>query len=103
MKIFAVDFDGTLAIGEYGNKQVPNISLMGYLIQERKRGNKVILWTCRTGEHLEDAVRFCNEYGLEFDAVNKNLPEIIADYGGDTRKVFADYYIDDRNLSPALI
>lgn len=103
MKIFAVDFDGTLAIGEYGNKQVPNISLMGYLIQERRRGNKVILWTCRTGEHLEDAVRFCNGYGLEFDAVNENLPEIIADYGGDTRKVFADFYIDDRNLSPALI
>lgn len=103
MKIFAVDFDGTLAIGEYGNKQVPNISLMAYLIQERRRGNKVILWTCRAGEHLEDAVRFCKEHGLEFDAVNENLPEIIADYGGDTRKVFADYYIDDRNLNPGLI
>lgn len=33
-----------------------------------------------------------------FDAVNENLPEIIAEFGGDTRKIFANEYIDDRNV-----
>ena len=34
--------------------------------------------------------------GVEFDAVNENLPEVIERMGGDTRKVFANEYWDDR-------
>lgn len=32
-----------------------------------------------------------------FDAVNENLPGIVASFGTDTRKIFANEYIDDRN------
>lgn len=35
-----------------------------------------------------------------FDAVNENLPEIIENFGSDTRKIFANEYIDDRNTWP---
>ena len=35
-----------------------------------------------------------------FDAVNENLPEIIESFGSDTRKIFANEYIDDRNTRP---
>ena len=35
-----------------------------------------------------------------FDAVNENLPEIIESFGSDTRKIFANEYIDDRNTWP---
>ena len=35
-----------------------------------------------------------------YDAVNENLPEIIERYGGDSRKIFADIYIDDRMKEP---
>ena len=38
-------------------------------------------------------------HGLKFDAVNENLPEMIKLFGSDSRKVFADYYLDDKNLS----
>ena len=41
--IIAVDCDGTLA----DNKQV-NTRLIGRLIKEQRKGNQVILWTCRT-------------------------------------------------------
>ena len=34
--------------------------------------------------------------GLYFDAVNANLPERIAYFGGDCRKISADEYWDDR-------
>ena len=46
---------------------------------------------------LEDAVSWCRKYGLEFDAINDNLPESIKCYGNNSRKVDADFYIDDRN------
>lgn len=61
-------------------------------------GAKIILWTCRTGKMLDNAVAWCSEQGLEFDAVNQNLPAVIEAFGDDTRKIFANMYIDDRNF-----
>lgn len=98
--IIAVDFDGTLAFGKWPETKDPNEHLMKWLIQQRIKGNKVILWTNRSGDPLDAAIRFCRVYGLEFDAVNENLPEMIEAYGNDSRKVSADYYIDDRSYHP---
>ena len=39
---------------------------------------------------------WCEEHGIEFDAVNENLPRIIKAFGGDCRKVYADEYLDDK-------
>jgi hypothetical protein len=36
--------------------------------------------------------------GLVFDAYNENLPELIERYGGDCRKISADFYADDKNI-----
>lgn len=75
----------------------PHMGVINGLIERRKKGDKLILWTCRCGQQLTDAVAFCRNMGLEFDAVNENLPMMIDKYGSDSRKVFADCYIDDRN------
>lgn len=56
----------------------------------------MILWTNRTGEQLQSAIEACEEQGIKFDAVNEPLPECIAYFGGDSRKVFANEYWDDR-------
>lgn len=98
--IFAVDFDGTLCESVYPGIGEPNITLINHLIKRRNQGNKVILWTCRCGEGLQEAVAWCREQGLEFDAVNENLPEMVEYWGVDSRKAFADCYIDDKNLNP---
>ena len=66
----------------------------------RASGNKLILWTCRAGEALERAVSWCREHNLTFDAVNDNLPEIVALYGNNSRKITCDYYIDDKAVLP---
>lgn len=101
--IFAVDFDKTLILE---NKWPdvngrPNKALIEYLLMERnKKGTKIILWTCRDGQELADAIEFCRENGLEFDAVNENLPEMIKAYGNDSRKISADKYIDDAAVNP---
>jgi hypothetical protein len=43
-------------------------------------------------------VEWCAARGLEFDAVNENLPENKEFFGGDTRKVCATEYWDDRSV-----
>lgn len=45
---------------------------------------------------MQEAVKWCEKEGLEFDAVNDNIPEMIERYGTNSRKVSCDYYIDDR-------
>ena len=65
---------------------------------EKSNGAKLILWTCRRDERLATAVEYCKTIGLTFDAINENLPEMIDYFGGDTRKIYADVYIDDKAL-----
>ena len=99
-KIIAVDFDGTLCYSSWPELGSPNIRLIEYLKKWRDAGNKLILWTCRAGEALDNAISWCNDQGLIFDAINDNLPEIIEMYGNNSRKITCDYYIDDRALLP---
>ena len=96
-KIIAVDFDGTLCENKFPEIGEPNNKLITYLKARQAMGEKLILWTCRIDEMLDNAVRWCRNKGLIFDAVNENLPNVIAEFGTDTRKIFANEYIDDRN------
>ncbi|MDO4960461.1 MAG: hypothetical protein Q4E57_01195 [Eubacteriales bacterium] len=97
--IIAVDFDGTLCEDKYPFIGRANEELIRTLRNAEKFGDRVILWTCRSDKHLRRAVRWCAAHGLFFDAVNENLPEVIEKYGGDSRKIFADIYIDDKMQS----
>lgn len=98
--IIAVDFDGTLCASAYPDIGAPNIPLIDLLIDRRRNGCRVLLWTCRAGEQLEAAVAWCRMFGLQFDAVNENLPEINELFGGDGRKIYADVYLDDKSARP---
>lgn len=97
--IYAVDFDGTLFIGaEFPQIGRPNHELISFLKERKEEGDKLILWTCRSGHYLKTAVKNANLQGLYFDAVNENLTENIEEYGNNCRKVYADFYIDDKNM-----
>ena len=102
-QIIAVDFDGTLCFSKWPELGEPNKPLIEYLKAWKRQGNKVILWTCRAGDALDRAVSWCRDHDLEFDAVNDNLPEIIEQYGNNSRKISCDYYIDDRAIWPDAI
>ena len=99
-QIYAVDFDGTLCVNKFPEIGKPNFILIEILKELRKQGNKIILYTCRVDHWLEEAVGWCKDHGLEFDAVNANIPEKIEKWGNDTRKIYADYYIDDKAVQP---
>lgn len=98
--VFAIDFDGTLAVTDYPTIVKPIDSVVKHCINLRSNGNKLILNTCRTGKELDEAVEWCKLQGIEFDAINENLQSRIIEFGGDCRKISADYYIDDRNIHP---
>jgi hypothetical protein len=94
--IIAVDFDGCLHDGKYPNLGEPNMRAFSDLRMAQLAGSKIILWSCRQGLLLEMAVDYCLQYGVKFDAINTNLPEVIELFGYDTRKVYATEYWDDK-------
>ena len=95
-KIIAVDFDGCLVTNAYPAIGTTIPVTLRPLLEEQHRGARIILWTCRRGELLDAAVYWCQDHGLHLDAVNENVPDMIEFFGGDTRKVFASEYWDDR-------
>lgn len=99
MAIYAVDFDGTLAVTRFPEIVEPKRKIVAAVKMLKANGHKVILWTSRAGRDLEAAVEWCHGQGLEFDTVNEPLPEQVERWGNDTRKVYADFYIDDKAMS----
>lgn len=96
--IIAVDFDGTIVEHKYPaiGREIPfAIETLKKLRNDR---HKLILWSVREGELLQEAVDFCKERGLEFYAVNKDYPEEEQEHKHYSRKLKADLFIDDRNL-----
>ena len=95
-RIIAVDFDGTLCWNAWPNIGPVNEPVMDYVLHQQQTGAKIILWTCRRDKMLDDAIKWCAERGLAFDAINENLSEVIRLFGSDTRKIYADEYLDDK-------
>ena len=95
--IIAVDFDGTLSLdSQYPNIGHFNTHLYEALMKLRGIGWSIVLWTCREGKELKEAVEWCKINGLEFDAINENPSHVPF----KSRKVVADMYIDDRAYMP---
>ena len=102
--VIAVDFDGTLceyAFPKIGEQKSYHKNLLEVLIEMRIKGHKLILWTCR-GDNKEypcltEAIDWCKDQGLEFDAINENIPGT-KKLSGPSPKVVADFYLDDKSL-----
>ena len=99
-KIVAVDFDGTLVEDKFPEIGRPRVNMIQAVKQLQAAGVRVVLWTCRDHDSLKTAVDWCKEkHGLIFDAVNENVAEVQQMFNNDTRKVYADLYIDDKASS----
>lgn len=90
--IIAVDYDETL----YSGGQM-NIALIEKLKQMQRCGNIVILWTCRDGKRLNDAVMSLRSVGFMPNLINENHISTIQKLKYNPRKILADLYIDDKN------
>ena len=95
----AIDFDGTIVEHRYPEigEEIPFAT--DTLKALARDGHRLILWSVREGELLDEAVAWCRERGVEFYAVNRDYPE--EEEGNNphfSRKLKADLFIDDRNL-----
>lgn len=100
-RLVSVDFDGTIVHHAFPEIGEPLPEAFEVMKELQDAGYLLILNTCRENHkkrhYLDEAIAFCKKNGIEFRSVNKNhQDDDFRDDGG--KKVFAHYYIDDRNL-----
>jgi hypothetical protein len=96
--VIAIDFDDTIAYSNYPDILGIKPNAAEVIGKMHNEGNDIIVWTCRLGEPLEMAEAFLKENKILHHTVNKHIQRIMDKYGNDTRKIYADVYIDDKNL-----
>jgi hypothetical protein len=97
--IIAVDFDGTIVEDKYPQIGKERPFAVATLKQLMKDGHYLILWTVRKGEKLDNAVKWCEDRGIRFFAVNKDYADDELDQLHHSRKIKADLFIDDRSVT----
>ena len=92
-KVIAVEFDGTITFpSKYPITGEPNIDVINKLKTLHKY-NTLILYTCREGVELQEAIDMCASYELMFDYINENIES------RHSRKIWADIYLDDKSTT----
>lgn len=99
----AIDFDGTIAETDFPHILALKPNAKEVINTLHEEGHCIIINTCRINKPLEMMKNYLTEKGIQYDYINENNPERIQKYGGDTRKISADYYLDDRNYPPTEI
>ena len=72
--LIAVDFDGTIVEDAYPNIGKPQLFAFDTMKRLQNDGHRLILWTYRSGNKLNEAVAFCSKNGIEFYAINNSFP-----------------------------
>ncbi|MRI64408.1 hypothetical protein EDM00_10490 [Ornithobacterium rhinotracheale] len=97
--IIAIDFDGTIAVSKFPEILGLQFKAKKYIQKLKDDGHYIIIYTCRNGDNLTNAINFLLEKGIPFDRINDNSPENLKQYNSaNTRKVYADVYIDDKQV-----
>lgn len=96
--IIAVDFDGTLHRSEFPKIGKPEPYAAECLRKLKADGHFLIIWTCRTGNYLTDAVNWLMENDIPFHRINDQCPEVGKLYSDLPRKIYAHIYIDDKQI-----
>jgi hydroxymethylpyrimidine pyrophosphatase-like HAD family hydrolase len=99
MIYICIDFDGTIVKHDFPNIGA-DIGAFKWIKKAQEQGAKFILFTMRSGEHLDAAVEFCKSQGLEFYGVNVNPTQA---RWTSSPKAYGQLYIDDAALGTPLV
>lgn len=95
VKYIGVDFDGTVVSHRYPEVGEPIENCLEVLERLMDNDHKLILYTMRSGERLDQAVEYLEDNGIELYAVNENPTQ---KYWTKSPKIFCHIYIDDAAL-----
>ena len=87
-----VDFDGTIVDHDYPNIGKPAPQAIHYLKEWQRRGAKLILFTMRSGEKLDEAVEYLEGEGIKLVGVNTNPNQ---HNWTESPKAYGQIYVDD--------
>lgn len=96
--IIAIDFDGTLHMGQFPQIGIAAPYAVDVMRQLKEDGHYIIIHTCRCGDDLIRAVNWLLRMGIPFDCVNENHAGNVEKYKNDSRKVYAHCYVDDKQV-----
>ena len=93
-KVFAVDFDGTCVTHQFPEVGT-DIGAQGVLRRIVDEGGKLILWTMRSDQYLQEAVEWFEKNHLPLYGVQSNPTQV---EWTKSPKAYAHCYIDDAAL-----
>jgi hypothetical protein len=96
--VIAIDFDGTIAEHTYPECGKIKPHAKEVINRLYNAGHEIIIWTCRWDHPMELCRQFLAEHGIKYHKLNEHVDWAIEMFKNDTRKIFADVYIDDRQL-----
>ncbi|MFK8283509.1 HAD hydrolase family protein [Capnocytophaga canis] len=96
--IIAIDFDGTICRGIYPNIDGLQPDAKQYIQKLKDDGHYIIIYTCRSGDYLTQAINWLLANEIPFDRVNDNEPQSVELYKNNSRKVYAHVYVDDKQV-----
>ena len=97
--IIAVDFDGTIVENDFPRIGKFKPEAEKTLLKLYDEGHYIIIWTCRSGRALNACEQFLKKNNFKYHVINEQNPENLASHKGiDTRKVYADIYVDDKHI-----
>jgi hypothetical protein len=100
-KKFCIDFDGTCVCEDFPRVGPTVPGAVRVLKKLVDNGHRLIMWTARSNQQLEDAKNWFRDNGIELYAVNKD-PHPLEGWP-IPRKVIPAWYIDDRNLCTPMV
>lgn len=94
--LIAIDFDDTIVDSDF--PKIIRLRPHAKRVMERIKaeGGKIAIWTARSD--LRPVVEFLDRLEVPYDHINESFTCQLEFFGCDARKIFADVYIDDRNL-----
>lgn len=89
--IICVDFDNTL-LPYYDFEEDLCKTVIDTLHEAIALGARLILYTCRDGQDLNDAIEYCNSKGLNFEQINNHIITLPS----QSTKPYCNIMLDDK-------